>query len=688
MKARGALVGPFGSLMLLLAAAIAGCTDALPQAPQEAALAAPDAGADDCGWVRWTERSGSAAEWFAAHPDVSVLHHWTAEVGAFRSYTSRSAESARLARGAPLWLEKRGAEAIVQTVSFADAGKLVTLRPGMNLIAWTGGADSAPTLREALRWISRDLVSLTRWDAAAQRCRQEIKLPHTLELSAALGAGDLLALELRSEAVWFQSHAQRPIFQTAGDVSVEAYRELRDEAANAAGYIAAAYGQATNSFAAVLQEHVGSASRAYELWTGFELDTSWWPVGACGVAWHQVMILLAGCGEPIAFDHEYVHVLQHELAIGRRGSAWDIHPNWLIEGMASYIAARYRGAADHQPYREARAEAVRGAESAPPLVDLESTAQWRSAEPVPAYAAGLLAAEWLAAYAGEDSLFEYARQLQRAGLRWYFAFETAFGLSAGEFYKAFEQHAPVFAEPLPHRIRGRLIDPSGLPVDGMRISAHPQHGGIRRSGAADAEGRFEIAAASGEYILSVESESGCTEFGFYRMGQIVHGSLQAEPIRVGMDRSADVVVRLPAARSELRGWSTCAPPEDGGWLRGAVLDPQGRGVPDVEVSVCGRAQMMGCRSVRTDAQGAYTLDAPPGQFEIYVGPASGGCRLWGARGVQGELAAFADAVSAALGTERLRGVDIRLPAPPDEWRRWIGAGDSVSRPTESAPGVA
>ena len=162
------------------------------------------------------------------------------------------------------------------------------------------------------------------------------------------------------------------------------------------------------------------------------------------------MGLLVGCREPIAFDHEYVHVIQHQLARGAAGSSWETKPAWLIEGSAEYIAGRYRDAMDYEDYDDARERAVEVVEDEREeisLSQLETRADFREVDPGFSYALGMLAAEWLAAHAGDEALFEYQRQLSRAGSKWPFAFEIAFGMTVEEFYEAFLQHAVKFEEP-------------------------------------------------------------------------------------------------------------------------------------------------------------------------------------------------------------------------------------------------
>jgi hypothetical protein len=66
-----------------------------------------------------------------------------------------------------------------------------------------------------------------------------------------------------------------------------------------------------------------------------------------------------------------------------------------------------------------------------------------------------MAAELLAARAGQRALFDYYRLLQ-PGTTWQTAFETAFGMTVEEFYAVFEEHR---AAGFP-----KLDLPSGSPI--------------------------------------------------------------------------------------------------------------------------------------------------------------------------------------------------------------------------------
>ena len=657
------------ALCAVLALAVVACTDPLPTAPSDesgALVAAPG-----CGWMQWTRDAIDVEEWFALNPEVSALHWWFSASSEFRSVRAEAAQFGAfrsLRPGMLVWREhSQGAPAV--SFRARDTINLIRLERGTNLVPWTGGKRITATLRETLRWVGPGLIGVTRWDAGTRTCHRDVDPPLQWDLDVELGPGDLLALELKQEAGWTLSWVVPAVLVTVGDVGHAAYAELRQQMRLFVGYMAAEHDLVASPYSVLLQADLEAVTRAFRALGGAELDMSWWPTDACGVAWIAGIGLLADCDDPIAFDHEYVHVLQTQIAGGDFAAAWTIEPQWLVEGMASYIAAHYRAAMEYETYFDARQNAVDQARSGSavlPLEDLEAYPEWREADPPQAYATGFLAAEWLAAWAGDEALWAYMRQLQRAGTRWSFAFDVAFTLTVEDFYAAFARHAESFDPPQPHVIKGRLIDPSGLAAAGLRLYASPPDGGVSRYAQTDANGRFGIAAPAGTYGLSVHSESGCTAYGDYREGESLGAWSNATHIEVGPRATPDVLVRLPAAPSRLRGRSTCDQPQEVGWLRGRMVDSQGRPVVGAEVRACAVDLLGGCGRALTDVDGRYALDAPPGEVVIHVSPADHHCVWWGARGAHGKVGSLADAVPVTIGLTPSRGINIRLPVPVEQ----------------------
>lgn len=462
MNLRVALAVVWIGLSALIAAACDGApTEPPPPVAVERRIPPPA-----CGWERLQDWRTTAPDWFADNDESAAVYWWrrgARQFGAARRAQPTSDQPEQLHQGDLIWLEAADGDPVA-AFGLDDSQGAIQLRRGINLLPWVGHASSDVTLRQALRWIAPSLISVARWDVEQGKCRTH---PPGEDDWAEIvpQPGDLLALELREEATWAQPWAQTPLLLTAGDIGVDGYRELREELVSVVGFIAARYGVAAPVRVAILQTSPDAVADSVRRALNPELHSDWWPEDACGAAWDGGMALTVDYQEPLAVDHEYVHIVQRALISGATGSgqaAGEAGPRWLMEGMASYIAARYRDAAGHEPYAEARRRytlSARIRSGSLTLERLETIEQWLAADAAAAYANGFLAAEWLAADAGEDALFDYLRRLgqlrqtrqlrqaDQVGRLWRDAFEAAFGVGVAEFYADFEQRTPTIDPP-------------------------------------------------------------------------------------------------------------------------------------------------------------------------------------------------------------------------------------------------
>lgn len=665
LRCRAALLAAAFAIALLFASA---CADSIPVETAEEVVSTDPTSTVDCAWYRWFEHPISLGAWFAAHPETAALHWWDDEHGTFRAARRdrlQDASFGELRRTMTVWREPVGATSSVTAISAEQAAGVIELNQGVNLVAWYGDTEPPTTVREAFRWIGPNIVSITRIDSSRHTCHRdfETELTGRRDFSAQLGQGDLLAIEMRDSATWTQSWTWSPIPASFGHLDTESRDGLNEQIREVSGFMAARYALAAESYLVMLLSDIRSMYGAYEALTGGEFDTSWWPEGACGVGWVGGIGLLKHCREPIAFDHEYVHVLQHQLARGGVGSSWEIEPMWLIEGTAEYVAARYRDAMDYQSYGDARELVigyVREHETEISLDELETREEFRQVDPGFSYGLGMLAAEWLAARYGDDSLFEYQRQLSRAGNKWRFAFEVTFGITAQEFYDAFADHSAEFEEPRPHVIRGIVVDAEGQGVPNLSVHAYPSSGGASLVDQTGKQGEFAIEVRAARFLLAVHSQSRCTFYGTLGEGGRLASWLDASPVTTGTGQEVDVVLRLTDRLDNLGGWSTCRQAETTDALGGRVLDPSGNGVPNVHVLACGVAN---CGRSVTDETGAYSIDAADDTLTITIGPANSTCHRWGLLGPEGILVPIGDN-SPPVAVQRLKHrVDVHLPVP-------------------------
>lgn len=134
----------------------------------------------------------------------------------------------------------------------------------------------------------------------------------------------------------------------------------------------------------------------------------------CDSDFFAVAITLDECGDPPLHDRYWLNLIL---------SPYD-KPGWLAQGAKTYAAAVSRAAAGHLDLAWRRAAYIDVARyEARSLRDGDIS--WRAEQ-----ALGFLAAEWLAARAGEPALFEYARGASYdPRLEWPDTFRTVFGLT-------------------------------------------------------------------------------------------------------------------------------------------------------------------------------------------------------------------------------------------------------------------
>lgn len=223
-----------------------------------------------------------------------------------------------------------------------------------------------------------------------------------------------------------------PAFVFLGDVTPEMQAELRASLEASRDLLAAELGAEASDFTVYVGSDLEAVRSEYLAIRGRENSD------LCGDQDHNVIFQVASCKDrSLVLAHEYVHVLQHQLAEGAsRG------PAWLSEGVAVYGEALHR-AVLQQGLTASEGLDERRREEAALLVRLAEIPVLRGLERVddPAerihYRLGLLAADWLAQRAGAEALADYYRRLPSVE-RWQEAFENAFGLGLDDFYAAFE----------------------------------------------------------------------------------------------------------------------------------------------------------------------------------------------------------------------------------------------------------
>ena len=232
-----------------------------------------------------------------------------------------------------------------------------------------------------------------------------------------------------------------PVFVFLGDLAPDVQADFRASLEASRELFAARLGAEAPDFTVYVGPDLEAVASAYLAVRGRENPE------LCGDQDHHVIFQVASCKDrSLVLAHEYVHVLQHELAAG---APWG--PQWLSEGVAVYGEALQRalieqGLTANAGLAERRREEVAilaNRDEIPALRSLERVAD--PAERIH-YRLGFLAADWLAQRTGAEALLDYYRRLPSAE-RWQAAFEAAFGLGVDDFYETFEGYLAALLQP-------------------------------------------------------------------------------------------------------------------------------------------------------------------------------------------------------------------------------------------------
>ncbi len=232
-----------------------------------------------------------------------------------------------------------------------------------------------------------------------------------------------------------------PVFMFVGDIAEDVQEELRVSLEATRELLGAQFGVEASDFTVYVGSDLAAVAPDYVAVRGR------WNPDLCGDQDHNVIFQIIGCKDPaLVLAHEYVHVLQYQLAAG---AAWG--PAWLTEGVAVYGEALHRAVIDQGLTASEGLDGRRRQKAAALLLDGEVPAL-RSFETVADdaerihYLLGFLAADRLAARSGVEALAGYYRRLSSSE-SWQEAFEGAFGIAVDDFYESFEAYRAEIVGP-------------------------------------------------------------------------------------------------------------------------------------------------------------------------------------------------------------------------------------------------
>jgi len=255
--------------------------------------------------------------------------------------------------------------------------------------------------------------------------------------------------------------------------------------------------------------------------------------------------VVTGTVNSTLLSHEYFHVLQRALANVSANSNFDRTPNWLIEGSATYEGILSQGFWSSS-YRDGAI--VRTANFDGRLRDLDRY------NPLVGYGPGAIAVEWLAQLAGERSQVDYWRLLATS-TTWQDAFASAFGMTVDEFHEAFEEHRwTLLAELAAGRVRGTVLGPDGLALEGTGLSIGREGALDGSRGETDRDGAFDVHVLAGALTIRMYiQEAGLWRHVGWYGGD--HGFTadvgQRTVLEVQDGDVIDVQIRLPANPADL-----------------------------------------------------------------------------------------------------------------------------------------
>ena len=349
---------------------------------------------------------------------------------------------------------------------------------------------------------------------------------------------------------------------------------------------------------------------------------------------------------PALLAHEYLHVLQGNLSgFNRKGT-----PAWLVEGSANYEAAIYVG-----DYQTSLGRAVvRGANYDGELRDLARIGRW---DPYFGYTLGAIAAGLLARQAGANSHIDYWRLLNEH-TNWQSAFSSAFGMTASDFYDAFEVHlAELLSDSPASRVSGVVLPSGGEALRGIRLLM-TERGGRQESWFTEtrADGTFDLHVLRGpiDVAIHVREDGTWRHVGWYGEGGLVTDRSQATVIEVGDTDVTGIEIRLTAGLVDL---PEVQPPR----VQGTVLGPDGTPLAGIGVWVWG-GSYENSKIERSAPDGTFDIAHQNGTFVLRIYSwEDEAWRFLGYYGKGGFTPHEAQAAEIEVAGADVSGIEIRLP---------------------------
>ncbi len=204
------------------------------------------------------------------------------------------------------------------------------------------------------------------------------------------------------------------------------------------------------------------------------------------------------------------------------------------------------------------------------------------------------------------------------------------------------------------RVQGTVRGPSGVPLEGIRISIWGD--AVWSWGKTAADGTFDVGMPDGSSdsaVVSVHAgkATDCRWLGYHGQGGLIGLRENATRVVIGDADVTGIEIRLPGHPDALCGGQRT--------ISGRVLGPDGRPVAEVFVGAFDEWSLTG-------RDGTFAIRPPAGSIFDVLLIEFPECELVGYYGPSGFTTVESEAARLELGATDVMGIEIRLPASPAE----------------------